>query len=82
MNELVSKDYPKFLSLIDLGSCSIHTMHNAFGNDTEKYSKDIDLLCLDICSLFKLSSARCIDFKELQKEKEVELDLGSCSIHT
>ena len=31
MNELISQDHPEFKGLIDLGSCTIHTVHNAFG---------------------------------------------------
>ena len=44
MNELISQDYPKLWGLIDLGSCTIHKVHNAFGKGTEQYGKDIDQL--------------------------------------
>ena len=37
MNELIQQDYPRFTGLIDLGSCTIHTVHNAFGKDIEQY---------------------------------------------
>ena len=30
MNELISQDHPEFKGLIVLGSCTIHTVHNAF----------------------------------------------------
>ena len=42
MNELIAKDHPEFQRLIDLGSCTIHTVHNAFGKGIEQYGKDID----------------------------------------
>ena len=59
MNEPILQNYPEFPGIKDLGSCTIHIMHNAFGSGIEKYGKDIDLLCLDLYSLFKYSSARC-----------------------
>ena len=58
MNELIAKDHPKFQGLIDLGSCTIHTIHNGFGKGIEQYGKDIDQLCTDLRSLFKCSAAR------------------------
>ena len=30
-NELILQDYPEFPGLIDLGFCTIHTVHNALG---------------------------------------------------
>ena len=48
MNELNAKDHPEFQGLIDLGSCAIHTVHNAFGKGIEQYGKDIDQLCTDL----------------------------------
>ena len=71
MNELIAKDYPEFQGLIDLGSCTIHTVHNAFGKGIEQYGKDIDQLCTDLHSLFKCSAARREDFKEIQVELEL-----------
>ena len=51
VNKTISKDeWPDitgFLGVIDLGFCTIHTVHSAFGNGIEKYGKHIDLLCLD-----------------------------------
>ena len=42
MNELILQDCPEFPGLIDLGSCSIHVIHNAFGKGLEKYGKEVD----------------------------------------
>ena len=72
MNELISQDYTKFQGPIDIGSCTMHTVHNAFGQGIEQYGKDIDQLCLDLHLLFKCSAARCEDFKEVQIEMEVD----------
>ena len=44
MNELITQDHPDFMGLIDLGSCSIHIIHNAFGKGIEQYGKGIDQL--------------------------------------
>ena len=35
MNELISGDHSEFKGLIDLGSCTLHTVHNAFGKGIE-----------------------------------------------
>ena len=40
MNELISGDHPEFKGLIDLSSCTLHTVHNAFGKGIEQYGKD------------------------------------------
>ena len=71
MNEIIAKDHPEFQGLIDLGSCTIHTVHNAFGKGNEQYGKDIDQLCADLHSLFKYSAARRGDFKEIPVELEL-----------
>ena len=71
MNELIAKDHPEFQGLIDLGSCTIHTVHKAFGKGIEQYGKDIEQLCTDLHSLFKYSAARREDFKEIQVELEL-----------
>ena len=47
-------------------------MHNAFGKGIEQYGKGIGQLCLDLHLLFKCSAVRCEDFKEVQKEMEVD----------
>ena len=71
MNELISGDHPEFKGLIDLGSCTLHTVHNAFGKGIEQYGKDIDNLCMDLHTLFKYSSARREDYKDIQIEFEL-----------
>ena len=44
INELIAKDHPEFQGLIDLVSCTIHTVCNAFGKGIKQYGKDIDQL--------------------------------------
>ena len=72
MNELITQDHPDFMGLIDLGSCSIHIIHNAFGKGLEQYGKVIDHLCIDNYSLFKYSAARWEDLRKFQQDMEAE----------
>ena len=73
MNQLISDDHPQFPGLLDLGSCTIHTVHNAFGKGIQQFGKEIGQLCMDLHSLFKYSAARHEDFKELQFEMDLEM---------
>ena len=73
VNERISQDHPNFPDLVDLGSCTIHMVHNAFGKALEQYGKDTDQLYTDLHSLFKYSAARHEDFKELLIEMDLEL---------
>ena len=72
MDELIQQNYPESKGLIDLGSCTIHTVHNAFGKDIEQYGTQIDLLCKDLYALFQYSAARHEDYVGVQVEMEVE----------
>ena len=65
---------------MDIGSCSIHVIHNAFGKGLEHYGKDVDQICMDLYSLFKYSTARREDIKEVQVE--MELDTNNFLQHT
>ena len=80
MDELIRHDNPEFTGLVDLGSCSIHTIHNAFGKGLEKCGKEIEQLCMDLHALFKYSAARREDFREVQIE--MDLDLTNFLQHT
>ena len=61
------------MGLIDLGSCSIHIIHNAFGKGLEQYGKGIDQLCMDLYSLFKYIAARWEHLRKFQQDMEVEV---------
>ena len=58
LEEAITADNPDSNGFVDLGSCILHNVHNAFGKGLEEYGKDIDQLCLDIHSLFKYSAAQ------------------------
>ena len=73
MDELIRHDNPEFTGLVDLGSCSIHTIHNAFGKGLGKCGKEIEQLCMDLHALFKYSAARREDFREVQIEMDLDL---------
>ena len=68
LNEMITEVYPEYPGLIELGSCSIHIVHNAFGDGLGQFGKEIDQLCLDLHSLFKYSAARREDFRKVQTE--------------
>ena len=68
---MITKQYPEYPGLIELGSCSIHIVHNAFGDGLGQFGKEIDQLCLDLHSLFKYSAARWEDFRKVQTELEL-----------
>ena len=58
LNKLIKEDHSDFPGLVDLGTCTIHTVHNAFNKGMEQYGKEVDQLCLDLHTLFKYSAAR------------------------
>ena len=80
MDELIRHDNPEFTGLVDLGSCSVHTIHNAFAKGLEKCGKEIEQLCMDLHAVFKYSAARHEDFREVQIE--MDLDLTNFLQHT
>ena len=73
MNKLIQEDHPQFTGLVDLGSCTIHTVHNAFNKGMEQHGREIDQLCVDLFSLLKYSAARREDFKAKQIEMDLEV---------
>ena len=58
LNKLIKEDHSDFPGLVDLGTCTVHTVHNAFNKGMEQYGKEVDHLCLDPHTLFKYSAAR------------------------
>ena len=71
LNEMITEEYPEYPGLIELGSCSIHIVHNAFEDGLGQFGKEIDQLCLDLHLLFKYSAARREDFRKVQTELEL-----------
>lgn len=72
LEEAITADNPDSNGFVDLGSCILHNVHNAFGKGLEEYGKDIDQLCLDIHSLFKYSAAGREDYRNLQSAMGVK----------
>ena len=79
MNELISQDHPEFPGLIDLGSCTIHTVNNNFGKGSEQSGKEIYQVCMDLYPHFKCCAARCEGFKELHIKMDLRNAVSSSS---
>ena len=73
LQQMIKDDYPQFAGFVDIGSCVLHVVHNAFGKGLEKYGKEVDQLCLDLHAIFKHSAARREDYQQLQFNMGVEL---------
>ena len=73
LQQMIKDDYPQFAGFVDIGSCVLHVVHNAFGKGLEKYGKEVDQLCLDLHAIFKHSAARREDYQQLQFNVGVEL---------
>ncbi len=52
--------------LVDIGSCSLHIVHNAFGVGIAVYGSDAQEFGMDMHSHFKASPARQEDLKDVQ----------------
>ena len=58
LEEVIKADYPDFGGFVDLGSCILHQVHNAFAKGMEEYGKDIGQLCTDVHSLFTVHTVQ------------------------
>ena len=58
LNKLIKENHSDFPGLVDLGICTIHTVHNTFNKGMEQYGKEVDQICLDLQTLFKYSAVR------------------------
>ena len=63
------KDYQT--TFLTLGSCTLHIVHNAFRKGIAELSIDIDQFPCDLYFLFKYSSARREDYKNVQEVTDV-----------
>lgn len=60
----VNKSFQKIFSesvdhkFLDLGTCSLHTVHNSFQKGVYRINFDFNVFPVDIHQFFKLSSAR------------------------
>ena len=66
MEQKIREVYPGFQGLVDVGTCTIHIVHNSFGKGLDKYGKDAEQLVIDWQSLFKYSAARREDYRILR----------------
>ena len=51
LEDLITQEYPDFGGFIDLGSCVLHIVHNAFGRGLEKFGKNINQLLRPACTV-------------------------------
>lgn len=58
-------------SFLDIGTCPLHTVHNAFAKGLKFLNFDVEQFIFDINGFFKLSSARREDFKSLEEVTEL-----------
>ena len=65
-------NYP---SLVDVGTCNIHVMHNAFAKGLTQYGEVSEQLAMDLFTLFKYSAPRREDYKDLQLDLDLECQL-------
>ena len=75
LEQMIKDETPDFTGFVDLGSCVLHVVHNAFGKGLEKYGQEVQQLCLDVHALFKYSAARREDYQKLQLEMEVGINM-------
>ena len=74
VNHLIKQSNVNFPGLVDLGTCVLHTVHNAFNKGMEQFGKEVDQLCFDLHTLFKSSAARREDFRQVQADMEVAMN--------
>ena len=66
LQQMIKADDPQFAGFVDLGSCVLYIVNNAFGKGLEKYGKEVDQLSLDVHAIFKHAAARREDYQQLQ----------------
>lgn len=73
-NLLVNEELVKLGSkeLVDIGTCSLHKVHNCFAKALGELPLDIDEFCVDLFAFFKHSAARREDLQTLQSFLECE----------
>ena len=67
--ELVDKHQT---SIIDVGTCTLHKVHNAFRKGIEEMDFDIDVFVTDVSAFFKQSAARREDYLMMQTFTDLE----------
>ena len=59
------------VEFLNIGSCSLHKVHNAFHKGLSCLKIDLDQFACDIYPFFKLSSSRREDYASLEGVTEV-----------
>ena len=57
---------PNWSGLLDIDTCNLHTMHNAFSKGISEYGQEAEDLAIALFGLFKISSGRREDYKDIQ----------------
>lgn len=71
MEQLIEEDHSTFRGFVDLGSCLLHTVHNAFGKGVEELGEgEIPQMIIDLHSIFKHNAARSEDYRVIQEEMD------------
>ena len=58
--------------LVEVGTCNIHVIHNAFHSAVNKFGSDVEEFTIDLNTFFKLSAARREDFHAVQLDLELK----------
>src|SRR6266516_4612807 len=59
-------------ALIDIGFCTLHKVHNAFGKGLAVFGNDAEELGVKLFYWFKHSAARREDFRDVQIDFDVD----------
>ena len=68
---LLTSDSLGKTSFLDIGTCTLHIVHNAFRNGVSSLKFDVDQFALDIHFFFKLSAGRRADYDKISDITDV-----------
>lgn len=71
LSKCIKQECQDWNGLVNIDTCNLHSMHNAFSKGIEQYGQETEDLAIALFGLFKISSGRREDYREIQ----VELDL-------
>ena len=66
---------PNWSCLLDIDTCNLHTMHNAFSKGISEYGQEAEDLAIALFGLFKISSGRREDYKDIQLDLDLPEEL-------
>lgn len=53
-------------NIVDIGTCTLHKVHNAFGHGVDVFDSDFETLLIDLYYFFKRSAVQSHDYSQLQ----------------